>query len=127
MKTIMIVDDEDMILMLTEGILSSTYQTVRASSGEEAVELYGSSKPDLILSDILMPGMSGIEMYEEMKKRYGRNIPIIFMTASEEEEAELQTMTSGALDFIRKPLKADTLLKSIHTIFDRLEKMRQMF
>ena len=127
MKTIMIVDDEEMILMLTEGILSNSYNTVRASSGQEAVRMYEFYKPDLILSDLLMPEMTGIEMYEEMKKKYGRNIPIIFMTASEAEEAELQTMTSGALDFIRKPLKADALIRSINGIFERLDKMRSMF
>lgn len=122
MKTILIVDDEEMILMMTENILSGSYNTMRALSGQEAIDLYREHKPDMVLSDIMMPGMSGIEMLAKMKEEFGRHIPVIFMTASEDEEAELNSLVSGAVDFIRKPLKADALLKSINTIMERLEQ-----
>lgn len=120
-KTIMIVDDEDMILMLTEGILSRNYDVICARSGQEAIEKYGVHHPDLILSDILMPEMTGLEMLTKMREQYGRRIPTVFMTASEDDEAELNSVMTGAVDFIRKPLKADVLLKTVGTIFERLD------
>ncbi|MBQ9632539.1 MAG: response regulator [Lachnospiraceae bacterium] len=125
-KTILIVDDEELTLMLTEGILSKEYNTLRALSGEEGIRLYGEHHPDMVLSDLMMPGMSGFEMLEKMREQYGRAIPIIFMTAHEGEETELKSLTSGAVDFIRKPLKADVLLKSINSIMERLEMARRM-
>ena len=64
-KTILIVDDEELTLMMTEGILSNQYRTLRALSGEEAIELYEQYKPDMIISDLLMPGMNGFEMLED--------------------------------------------------------------
>lgn len=119
-KKILIVDDEELTLMLTENILSQRYDTQRALSGQEAIDLYEQSKPDMILSDLMMPNMNGFEMLEILQERHGRKIPIIFMTAHESEEVELQSLTSGAVDFIRKPLKADVLLKSVNSIMDRL-------
>ena len=123
-KTILIVDDEELTLMMTEGILSNQYRTLRALSGEEAIELYEQYKPDMIISDLLMPGMNGFEMLEVLKERHGRRIPIIFMTASEGEETEFQSLRHGAVDFIRKPLKADVLLKSVNTFMEAVERMR---
>ena len=119
-KKILIVDDEELTLMLTENILSQRYDTQKALSGQEAIDLYEQSKPDMILSDLMMPNMNGFEMLEILQERHGRKIPIIFMTAHESEEVELQSLTSGAVDFIRKPLKADVLLKSVNSIMDRL-------
>ena len=73
---------------------------------------------------LMMPGMTGFEMLEELRKKFGRAIPIIFMTAYESEENELKSLTSGAVDFIRKPLKADVLLKSVNSIMDGMDQVR---
>ena len=124
-KKILIVDDEELTLMVTENILSAQYDTARALSGEEAIALYEKDRPDIILSDLMMPNMTGFEMLDELRKKYGRQIPIIFMTAHESEENELKSLTSGAVDFIRKPLKADVLLKSVNSIMERLDMARQ--
>lgn len=120
-KTILIVDDDDLTLMLTEQILSGTYNILKASSGQEAIDLYMKRKPDMILADYMMPGMNGFEMLKKLQETYGRHIPVVFMTANEEEETEFASLGVGALDFIRKPLKADVLLKSINSIMDRLQ------
>ena len=125
-KTILIVDDEELTLMLTEGILSGQYQTLRALSGQEAIDLYETHHPDMILSDLLMPEMNGFEMLTKLQERHGRRIPIIFMTASENEENEYESLRHGAVDFIRKPLKADVLLASIRSFMERMDKIREM-
>ncbi len=123
-KKILIVDDEELTLMMTENILSREYDTVRALSGKEAIALYKEHMPDLVLSDLMMPEMSGFEMLDAMHQQFGRAIPVIFMTAHESEENELRSLTSGAVDFIRKPLKADALLRSVNSIIQRLEAAR---
>ena len=120
MKTILIVDDEELTLMLTENILSGQYNTLRALSGAEAIELYGMHHPDMVLTDYMMPEMNGFEMVEKLHEKYGRRIPVIFMTANEDEETEFASLSHGAVDFIRKPLKADVLLRSINSIMERL-------
>ena len=122
-KSILIVDDDELILMLTENILSAQYDTLKASSGEEAIKIYGEKHPDMVLADYMMPQMNGFEMVHKLHELYGRHIPVIFMTANEDEETEFQSLSHGAVDFIRKPLKADVLLKSINTIMERLSQM----
>ena len=102
-KTILIVDDDELTLMLTEKILSAQYNTLRAASGPEAIELYGENHPDMVLADYMMPDMDGFQMLEKLHEIHGNRIP-----------------NHGAVDFIRKPLKADVLLKSVNTIMDRL-------
>lgn len=124
-KKILIVDDEELTLMMTESILSREYDTIRALSGKEAIELYGEHMPDMVLSDLMMPEMTGFEMLDAMHQKFGRAIPVIFMTAHESEENELRSLTSGAVDFIRKPLKADALLRSVNSIMQRLEEARK--
>ena len=124
MKRIMVVDDEEMILMLTQNILSSNYEVVCAGSGQEAIDKYGLVQPDMVISDLMMPGMDGFEMLSKMREQYGRHIPIIFMTAHEGEENELKSLTSGAVEFIRKPLKANALLTTVNGIMARLDAAR---
>ncbi len=123
-KSILIVDDEELTLMVTENILQRQYDTYRALSGPEGIEMYEKHRPNMIISDLMMPGMTGFEMLEELRKKFGRAIPIIFMTAYESEENELKSLTSGAVDFIRKPLKADVLLKSVNSIMDGMDQVR---
>ena len=66
MTKILVVDDEEMMIKLITKVLSEKYEVLTASSGEEAIKIFEESKPDLILSDLLMPGMSGFEMHERL-------------------------------------------------------------
>ena len=121
MKKILIVDDEKMILMVTKKILSDTYETVCASSGAEAIELYEKEKPDMILSDLLMPEMNGFEMHKALEEKHGTHIPVMFMTADESSEIEGKGFELGADDFIRKPFRPDVLLKRVENIIGNIE------
>ena len=78
MKKIMIVDDEQISLMMTEHILATAYQTVTASSGTEAIELFKKEKPDLVLSDLHMPGMTGLELQSALQSESAEQIPFMF-------------------------------------------------
>ena len=97
------------MIKVTEKILSERYEVLTASSGEEALEIYDREKPALVLSDLLMPGMNGFEMHEALQKKYGGKIPIMYMTADDADDLEGKGFDMGAMDFIRKPFRADVL------------------
>ena len=124
MKKIMVVDDEKISLMMTSHILSSAYETLSASSGAEAIEIYKKEKPDMILSDLRMPGMSGYELQQALQKEFEETIPFMFMTADTDEETESKGFENGAMDFIRKPFRADVLLKRVGNILQTVEKIQ---
>ena len=107
MKKILIVDDEKITLRMTEHILSSQYETICAQSGRDAIEIYRRERPDLILSDL-----------------YADSIPIMFMTADKSDDAESRGFESGAVDFIRKPFRADVLLKRVEKSFPTRRRCR---
>ena len=102
--TVLVVDDIDMNVMILEEILKGDYQVITASNGREALETLGDAVqlPKLILLDVIMPEMTGSEMFELMKTNEKlKRIPVIFITAENDSESEL--LSAGAVDFINKP------------------------
>ena len=123
-KKILIVDDAFFMQKVTSDMLAESYDTVCVSSGEEALAVYEKEKPDLILSDLLMPGMTGLELQARLRERYsGEAIPIMFMTADEHDESESKGLAGGAMDFIRKPFRKDVLLRRVGNILRNLERI----
>ena len=123
MSKILIVDDEEMMLMMAQHILSRKYEVVTASSGEEAIEIFEEERPDLVLSDLMMPEMDGYELHRILQSKSAEPVPIMFMTADESEESETKGFEVGAEDYIRKPLKPDVLLKRVGNIIEHLDKI----
>ncbi len=111
MKKILIVDDEPMMLMIAKRVLSAEFTVVTAGDGASGIELYGAEKPDLVLSDLLMPEMTGVEMHEQLTARYGGNIPIMYMTA---DESDLSILAGAP--YIKKPFKPADLLGRVKEI-----------
>ncbi len=126
MTKILIVDDEEMMLMVTKRILSANYEVICASSGKDALEMFEKEKPDMILSDLLMPEMDGFEMHKLLQEKYGKKIPIMYMTADDNAELEGKGFDLGAADFIRKPFRPDVLLKRVENILENLEKIKDL-
>lgn len=126
MQKILIVDDEPMMLMIASKILSQKYAVICANSGAEAVELFETEKPDMVLSDLFMPEMDGYELHAILQSKSSETIPIIFMTADDSDESESHGFEIGAADYIRKPLKADILLRRVGNIFDNLDKLKDL-
>lgn len=124
MKKILIVDDMMVSLMMTENILATQYITVCASSGKEAIEMYRKERPDMVLSDLRMPGMSGYELQLTLQEEYHTTIPFMFMTADPNEETESKGFDNGAMDFIRKPFRPDVLLRRIANILQTVEQIQ---
>ena len=126
MSKILIVDDDEMMQMMARHILSKKYDVVTATSGAEAIELFAREKPDLILSDLLMPEMDGYELHRRLQESSANPVPIIFMTADESSESESRGFELGAADYIRKPLKPDVLLRRVGNIIDNLDKIHEL-
>ena len=121
MKKIMIVDDDEIVCRIAERILHKNYETVSVCSGAAALEQATAEKPDLILMDLNMPGMDGYGVMEQLKQCSGFDIPVVFMTSEDDIESEVKGLEMGARDYIRKPFKADILLKRIEMVVQNEE------
>lgn len=126
MPKILIVDDEKIMLKIASKILSRDYEVICAGSGTEAIELFERERPDLVLSDLLMPEIDGYELHRLLQERSAEPVPIIFMTADDSDESESKGFALGAADYIRKPLKADVLLRRVKNILDRLDEIQDL-
>lgn len=109
--TVLVVDDTpDNQLILSE-LLKPMYRVQVASNGEEALALAESDKPDLILLDVVMPGMSGFEVCRQLKSRVDtRDIPVIFLTTLNATEDETRGLVLGAVDYVTKPVNPPVVL-----------------
>ena len=117
-RTILIVDDETSILQSLEGIFSDEgLETIRAESGARALEKIEEVLPDLVLLDIWMPDMDGIETLEKIKKAYP-NLQVVMMSGHGTIETAVKATKVGAYDFIEKPLSIEKLLLSVNNALD---------
>jgi two-component system sensor histidine kinase/response regulator len=109
---ILAVDDTPENLDVVKGILQSDYTLLMAVNGGLALKIAKAQKPDLILLDIMMPGMDGYEVCTQLKAdETTADIPVIFLTAMTKEEDEAKGLSLGAIDYITKPFSPD-LVKS---------------
>jgi two-component system nitrogen regulation response regulator NtrX len=121
MKTIMVVDDKRDIRESLDGVLTDEgYDVVAASNAKEALTELFKNPPDLILLDIWMPGMDGVDALKEIKARFP-NLPVIMISGHGTIETAVKTTKLGAYDFIEKPLSLD---KAVLTVKHALEQKR---
>jgi putative two-component system response regulator len=113
--TILLVDDTPDDLALMSSLLKEIYKVKIADNGEKAMKIAASdSPPDLILLDIMMPGMDGFEVCWRLKHDHGTlNIPIIFLTGKTEVEDEKKGLELGAVDFITKPINPEIVMARV--------------
>lgn len=127
---VIVVDDDMANLKMAGHILSKNHMRVTAlKSGKALLDYIGENQPDLILLDILMPDMDGFETLEKLRElEGGKDIPVIFLTANEDEESETKGLKLGAMDFIKKPFVPDVLALRVRHIIDlnRLQKNLEM-
>ncbi|MDE7222712.1 MAG: response regulator [Acetatifactor sp.] len=113
-KTILVVDDETLSVELVRNILDaqSGYEILTAASGEEALHRLESNKVDLVLLDIEMPGMNGVETLRRIKDHY--DVPVVFMTATKELSMVEKARKLGVEDYITKPFMPQILLETVY-------------
>ena len=124
MQKVLIVDDDPVILRLASIILSKHFRTVTASSGKEALMLFETEKPDLVLSDLLMTEMNGYELHRILQEKNLDPVPIIFMTADEDSDSERRGFDIGVDDYIHKPFKPEVLVRRIQNVLRNSNKIR---
>ena len=115
MKTILILDDEEVVRKVLRAMLEQGYRTLEASEGAEALRLLG-ARPDLILVDLTMPGMSGIEFVEALCKQVKMPAPFIILTGTDPAEIEKVSEALGAISFLQKPFSRHELLEKIESV-----------
>ena len=122
-QKILVVDDEqDIIDFISYNLKKEGFSVVQALNGKEAIKKAKSNSPDLILMDIMMPELDGIQACKEIKEiKKLKNTPVVFLTARNEEYTELAGFNAGADDFITKPLKPRILTSRIKAILKRNE------
>jgi len=114
--TILVVDDAPEILMIIESVLAKNYSLKLFSDSKEALDYAFANPPDLILLDIMMPNIDGLEACRRMKANPKlADIPVIFISAKNEDEYEEYGFSVGASDFIHKPINAPILLARVNT------------
>jgi pilus assembly protein CpaE len=114
-KKILVVDDDQGIRRLVELMLHRAgYQVVTASTGETAIEMVRTEKPDLVLMDVMLPGMNGFQATQQMRRiPEGSQIPIVFLSSQVDMEAKMKGLRGGGNDYITKPVKTGELLARI--------------
>ena len=117
MENILIVDDEkNYPMILSELFKEEGYIPLMASSGMEALDIMADEQIDLVLTDVKMPGMNGIQLLEKIKKTYP-DVPVIIMTAYGSVEKAVEAMHKGAYTFILKPFENQALIAHIEKAF----------
>jgi len=128
--TILVVDDtQQNVQVLTQMLRGKQYKVLAAFNGEDAIALLSRKTPDLILLDVMMPGMDGFETCREIRKEAAYDdIPIIFLSALTDVEAKVKALESGGVDYITKPFQQLEVLARIelHLRLRRLELERQL-
>ncbi|MGH7395420.1 MAG: response regulator transcription factor, partial [Candidatus Methylomirabilales bacterium] len=119
MPRILIVDDEpEMLRGLEDNLQFEGYQTVTAGDGKKGLALALSEAPDLILLDVMMPGMSGWDLCRELRQR-GLDVPVIMLTARGEEVDRVLGLELGADDYVTKPFSLRELMARIRAVLRR--------
>ena len=126
MKKIMVVDNEPDIVDLTRTVLElGGYNVVTAHSGEECLRILEQEEVDLVLLDIMMPGMSGWDVFNRINKK-SSNIKVAFLSVLEISDKRKQVLLDeGLADYIMKPFDKDTLLDRVDRIIQIKEKEEQ--
>ena len=121
-QIILIVDDDRLNLMYAQKVLGPHYRIAAANSAMAAFRYLETHRPDLILLDLNMPEMDGIEAIERLKQTEEyRSIPVIFLTADRSAETEARCFQAGAVDFLGKPFSTEVLKSRVHKTLE-LEK-----
>jgi YesN/AraC family two-component response regulator len=121
---ILIVEDHEEMCQFIESILVEDYRTITAANGTEGIETAFKAIPDLIITDIMMPGIDGIELNKALKRDIRTShIPVIMLTAKNDIESKLQGLESGAEAYLTKPFSKKELLLRLHNIFELRKKL----
>ncbi|MFO7460322.1 MAG: response regulator [Desulfatiglandales bacterium] len=121
-KLLVVDDEEDILELLRFNLSGEGFQVICAATGEEALEKVRSELPDLVLLDLMLPGIDGLEVARRLKSHPGtREIPVVMLTAKGEEGDIVKGLEMGADDYITKPFSRKVLGARIRAVLRRKE------
>jgi two-component system alkaline phosphatase synthesis response regulator PhoP len=126
-QTILVVDDErDLLDLIEYNLKKEGFKVLKAENGEEGISKAKEHRPDLILLDIMMPKMDGLEAVEIMRKDDDlKKTPIILLTARSDEKTEIDGLNKGGDDYITKPISTTKLVSRIKAVLRRFDDSEQ--
>ena len=126
LKRLLVVDDEPNLLRAVEAVLRGEgFEITTARSGREALVAVAGSLPDLIVSDVRMPGMDGFQLARKLRaSTHSALVPIVFLTAKDETEDRIEGFESGVDVYLTKPFEPDELVAVIKSVLARVERTR---
>src|SRR4051812_9802505 len=122
MPSLLVIDDDRSVIPLIRSACKHVkIDVVAAESAEEGLKLLKSKQPDVLLLDVMLPGTTGLELFEQVRK-IDERVPVIFMTAGSESDTAIEAMKLGALDYLMKPLDVDR----IKTLVEQALEIRRL-
>ena len=125
---VLAIDDNTDILQLLSALLSPNYQVITANSGTEGLHMAAKYTPDLIISDVMMPGMDGLECCRHIKDEISTShIPVLLLTACSMDEQRAQGYRSGADGYLAKPFNSEVLLSRAASLIDNRKRIKDLW
>jgi DNA-binding response OmpR family regulator len=127
MNKILLVEDDPAILEGLSALLNEeSYETITADDGEKGLALALKESPDLIVLDIMLPKMNGLDLLQILRNREKSNVPVIMLTSRKEEIDRVMGLEFGADDYVTKPFSTRELLARIKAVLRRVSVMQQL-
>lgn len=127
-STLLIVDDNSDLLSFLHALLGQDYKVICASNGQEALQLLEEESADLIISDVMMPGMDGFEFCGRIKNNLSTShIPVMLLTAKVAMEDHIEGLKTGADIYVEKPFSAEVLKAQVRSLLDNRERLRRNY
>lgn len=128
MRSVLVVDDDDEVRGYLQQELHARYRVTACTNGREALERLLTEPFDLVLSDIMMPEMDGVQLCQRIRTNVRLNhLPVILLTAKTSDESRLESLEVGANAFIPKPFNTEILLKTVQNLLDEHDRLRSSF
>ena len=124
--TVLVVDDEESILRLVSfNLKRDGYEVIEGRTGDEAIELTAKTKPDVIILDLMLPGMDGLSVFRALRER-GYDVPVIFLTARGSELDRVLGLELGADDYVTKPFSPRELVARVRAVLRRFHPCKSV-
>jgi DNA-binding response OmpR family regulator len=128
MKKVLLVEDNRDLLESMEMLLAGQFSVESAEDGQQALELLGRSRPDIIVSDIMMPEMNGYELLKKVRSMGElKDVPIVLLTALGQDENLIGGYELGADDYLVKPVRAEVLIARLNNLLRKQAQMRSLY